>query len=77
MSKKMMIDELYRLPQYERVVVVYQCGCAYYNDGWQSACKSDPLCPVHENQIIAKTREFVRGFRPVNTETKRHTLKID
>ncbi len=77
MAKKLMIDEAYRLPKFERVVVVYKCGCSYYNDSWKSACESEPLCPDHEQTIKAETIECVVGTRPEQSETKRHTLKIN
>jgi len=77
MKKKLMIDESYRLPHYARLVVIYKCGCSYYNDSWKSACESDPVCPVHEQPIKAESSETVRGSRPVKTETKRSSLKIN
>lgn len=77
MPKKITIDESHRLPKYERVVVVYKCGCSYYNDTWKSACESNSLCPVHEKPIKAETGEWVNGIRPDKAETKQHTLKIN
>ena len=77
MAKKLMIDESHGLTKYERVVVVYKCGCSYYNDSWKSACESESLCPSHEQPIKAETGEWVVGFRPEKAETKIHTLKIN
>lgn len=77
MPKKLMIDESHRLPKYDRVVVLYKCGCSYYNDGWKSSCESGPTCPTHDQPIKAETVEFVLGIRPEKSETFRHTYKID
>lgn len=77
MAKKLMLDESYRLAIFKRSVVLYKCGCSYYNDSWKSACESEPLCPDHEQTIKVETIEFVGGTRPEKSETKRHTLQIN
>ena len=77
MTKRLAIDEASRIPHYERVIVVYQCGCSFYNDKWLSACESDAVCPEHHKPVKAESCESVGGFRPEVAETKRHTLKIN
>lgn len=75
MTKRLMIDEASRIRKYERVIVVYQCNCSYYNDTWKCACESEATCPEHGKPIKAESGEWIGGFRPKVAETKRHTLK--
>ena len=77
MSKRLMSDETSRFPRFERIVVFYECGCSYFNDSWEKLCETALVCPEHKKPKKANTSEGVRGNRPVNTQTKKHTMKIN
>jgi len=71
-----MLVESHRVPRYERVIVIYKCGCSFYNDSWVSSCESEPSCLEHGQAIIGDKGEWVHGIRPDTGETKHHPFKI-
>lgn len=62
----------YKMPSFTRIITVYQCRCAYYNDAWKGADDPNLLCPEHHQPLKHVLEERVFGVRPKNTSTYRY-----
>lgn len=75
MGKKLMIDECHRIPTFMRFIVMFDCGCSYFNDSWLSKQEGLHVCPEHNLGRRMHGHQLIAGIRPKSGKLKRHSVK--